>query len=211
MDIIGITSNGTIVFAHPEAHPHRLDLAAEAISKMVIPSGPADPTDRAQTRHCETIDLGRKIGKNHLVELQPGDATTMFERGDRGYKSHIAIFRKATPETKITSVCIWDGEKEHWVLWTNFEGEEGLPEPDCERYNQMSEEEQYECDKFWDTHALVLEGKEKEQMIKTLIKEYQSERDWLDSYFYGGMSSLEWNSRNSYLQGYYDKIISKLK
>lgn len=210
MEIIGLTSNGTTIFAHHEAHPHRPDLAAEAISKMVVPSEPADPTDRSQTRYCETIDLGRKIGKNHLIELRPGDATTMFKRGDRNYESRIAIFRKATPETRITSVCFWDAEENHWVLYTNFEGEEGLPEPGCDRYNEMPEEKQDECDKFWDTHALVLEGKEKEQMIKTLIKQYQSERDWLDSYFYGGMSSLEWNSRDQYLQDYYDKVISKL-
>lgn len=167
LNIIGYSANSTPIYTHPDAHPHRLDLAAEAIAKMVIPEQPADPTDRTQTRVAATIDLGRKIGVNHLVETDEHDTIVMFDRG-RGYPSRM-VLKETEPETRITSVCFWDTENSVWVLWTNFEGEEGLPEPGCDRYNRASESFKRECDEFWAHHALVPTKEELRQIpIKTL-------------------------------------------
>lgn len=162
LNIIGYSANSTPIYTHPDAHPHRLDLAAEAIAKMVIPTQPADPTDRSQTRVAATIDLGREIGKNHLVETDEYDTIIMFDRG-RGYPSRM-VLKEAEPETRITSVCFWDSDNSVWVLWTNFEGEEGLPEPGCDRYNRAPESFKKECDEFWNNHALVPTEEELEQI-----------------------------------------------
>ena len=205
LNLIGVASNGTQVFEHPEAHPHRMDLAAEAISKMVIPERPADPTDRNQTRVSATIDLGYTIGVNHLVETDKYDTIVMFDRG-RGYKSRM-VLKEAEDETKVTSVCFWDADNDCWVLWTNFEGEEGLPEPGCDRYNKAPIDFQNECDNFWANHALVPTEEELEQIeignaeialaiLRMLVDEmdldfheqtevyYASESDVIDSWKY---------------------------
>lgn len=162
LNVIAISSNGTKVFHHPEAHPHRPDLAVEAIAKMEIPERPSDPTDRAQTRVAATIDLGRKIGVNHLVETDEYDTVVWLDRG-RGYKSRM-VLKEAKDETKVTSVCFWDAENGVWILWTNFEGDEGLPEPGCDRYNNACAEFKAQCDAFWSTHALVPTDEELEQI-----------------------------------------------
>lgn len=208
MKIIAFTANMTPVYTHPEAHPHRPDIAAEAIEKMVVPAEPEDKNDRAKTRHCETIDMGRKIGKNHLVKVTWNDETTMYKRGDRNYESRIALFKRASAETRLTSVLFYVDNK--WVLFTNFEGEQGLPEPGCDRYNKMTKEEKNKCDEFWQNHALVLEGEERKEMIKNLKQKYCEERRWLDSYLYA-MSGIEWDARNRELNQYYRNVILKLK
>jgi len=156
--------NGTNVFAIEEAHPHRLDIAGEAIAKMVVPVAPADPSDRNQTRICETLDLGRVIGKNHLVEVDDNDLTFMWDRG-RGYESHMAL-KETEDETRITTVLFWDAGNTRWVLWTNFEGVEGLPEPGSDRYNKGSDEFKALCREFWRTHALVPTEEELEAIKK---------------------------------------------
>lgn len=156
IEIIALSSNGTPVYSHPEAHPHRIDLAAEAIKKMVVPAAPADPTDRSQTRHCEVIDFGRIIGKNHLVKFDPfEDDDAEMIRGNRSWFSHM-VLKEAADETRLTSVLFWNAENSCWVLWTNYEGEDtGYPEPGSDRYNNAPEEFKAQCKKFWETHGLV--------------------------------------------------------
>lgn len=158
------SANNTKVFTHPEAHPHRLDLAAEVIGKMFVPVTPADPSDRNQTRICQTIDLGRTIGQNHLVEINENDLTFMWDRG-RGYESRM-VLKGTEDETRITTVLFWDGDNNKWILWTNFEGVEGLPEPGCDRYNNAPEEFKKKCQEFWATHALVPTEDEKVKYLK---------------------------------------------
>ena len=164
MENIFKSLNGTNVFAIEDAHPHRIDLAAEAVAKMVVPTAPVDPSDCNQTRICETIDLGKVIGKNHLVEVNDDDLTFMWDRG-RGYESHMVI-KDAEDETRLTTVLFWDFDNNKWVLWTNFEGIEGLPEPGCDRYNKATEEFKAMCRAFWRTHALVPTEEELEAIKK---------------------------------------------
>lgn len=154
--IIALSSNGTEVHSHPEAHPHRLDIAAEVIGKMTIPTVPIDPSDRSQTRHAETIDLGREIGINHLVEVSPEDEVIHVYRGDRAWDTPM-VFKPGTPETRACAVCFWADEK--WILWTLFEGAdgEGLPEPGCDRYKNGTPEFQKACDEYWETHAIAID------------------------------------------------------
>ena len=153
---IALSSNGTEVHSHPEAHPHRLDIAKEVIGKMTIPVSPADPSDRSQTRHVETIDLNREIGINHLVEVSPEDEVIYVYRGDRKWETPM-VRKPGTPETRACAVCFWADEK--WVLWTLFEGAdgEGLPEPGCDRYNNGTDEFKKACDEFWKTHAIAID------------------------------------------------------
>lgn len=157
--------NGTNIFAIEEAHPHRIDLSAEAIAKMVVPTAPADPADRNQTRVCETVDLGRVIGQNHLVEINEDDLTFMWDRG-RGYESHM-VLKETEDETRLTTVLFWDANNSRWVLWTNFEGVEGFPEPGSDRYNKGSDEFKALCREFWKTHALVPTEEERKKIEET--------------------------------------------
>lgn len=166
-NIIAITANGTQVFSHPEAHPHRMDLAVEAISKMVIPVSPSDPSDRNQTRHCEVIDLGRMIGVNHRTELAPGMRTFLMNRGDRDYPSVMTVDATPAPETRLTMVCFWLAEENHWVLFTNFEGtDDPWPEPGTVRFQRMSEEQQAAATEWHATHPLICTAEEAEQARK---------------------------------------------
>ena len=47
---LGISANGIAVYAHPEGHSHRPDLAKEAISKVTLPED--------NTFFRETVDKG---------------------------------------------------------------------------------------------------------------------------------------------------------
>ena len=87
-----------------------------------------------------------------------------LDRG-RGYESQMTL-EETEPETKVTSVCFWNNEENHWVLWTNFEGYEGLPEPGCDRYNKASNEFKSRCRNFWTNYHLV-PTEEEVKLMKT--------------------------------------------
>lgn len=154
--LIARTSNGTPVYSHPEAHPHRLDLAAEGISKMVIPAAPADPADRSQTRHCEVVDFGRAIGVNHRTELKEDMRTFYMIREGHDYPSLMTIDGMPTIETRTTNVCFWDADNSCWVFWTNHEGaEDPYPEPGSDRFNHLPEKEKKKAIAWHHTHPLI--------------------------------------------------------
>ena len=170
--LIALSSNGTEVHSHHEAHPHRIDIAKEVIGKMTIPAAPADPSDRSQTRHAETVDLGREIGINHLVEVSPEDEVIYVYRGDRTWETPM-VFKPGTLETRACAVCFWAEEK--WILWTLFEGAdgEGLPEPGCDRYNNGTPEFQKACDEFWATHAIAIDVPIYTSVLDTAYGQYE--------------------------------------
>jgi len=175
-DVVGISANGTPVFSDPGTHPHRPELAAEAIAKMVIPATPADPTDRNQTRHAETVDLGRQIGLNHRIKRTPDMKCFMMRRADdkgklRDWFSIMTLEGEAKPETKITSVCFWDSKNNRWVLWTNHEGEEDLwPEPGTARFNHLSPEEQEKARRWHIEDVLKCTEAEELQCLRTVTR-----------------------------------------
>jgi hypothetical protein len=205
--IIATSYNGTPVYSHPEAHPHRLDLAAEAISKMVIPVAPTDPSDRNQTKVVAEYDFGYKIGVCHLVKIENYANTYRACRGNRPYKSHM-VLQQPVDETKLTSVVIWIEDK--WILLTNYEGSAlSIPECGSEAYELGTEEEQDKWDKFWWEYGLVPTEQEIEDHIKQIQNEVNEEEQWLHSW-YGYMPSLEYNSRAAEIESR-KRFIQKMK
>lgn len=205
--LIARSSNGIPVYSHPEAHPHRLDLAAEAISKMVIPAAPKDPSDRNQTKVVDEYDFGYKIGVCHLVKIENYANIYRACRGNRPYKSHM-VLQQPTDETKLTSVVIWVEDK--WILLTNYEGSAlSIPERGSEAYELGTEEEQDKWDGFWWEHGLVPTEQEIEDHIKQIQNEVNKEEQWLHSW-YGYMPSLEYNSRAEEIESR-KRFIQKMK
>lgn len=175
LDIIGITKNGTPIYNHPALHPHRLDeVAIAAIAKMIVPTEPADPTDRSQTRVAQTVDLGYKIGINHRIKRTPDMRCFKMRRADnkgrlRGWFSIMTLDGELRPETKLTSVVIWDSENTCWVLLTNHEGEEDpYPEPGTDRFNRLPAEEQGKAKKWHEENILKCTTKEELQCLRTV-------------------------------------------
>ena len=149
-NILGHTVDGTPVYLHPVAsHSHRPDLNAEVISKLTIEKG--------QTFLRQTVDLGRVIGEDHLVETSDGDMIAYARRGNRAGESRFVLNRAAKPTTKVTIIACVDrdpGETQGlWCLVTLFEGEPGCREPwDASLKTPEAKAQAYA---FWANHALV--------------------------------------------------------
>lgn len=171
MEMAGITKNGTRVYFHPEGHPHRPELAAEALALMEVPERPADPTDRRQTRVAATVDLGRMIGLNHRVERRPGMKCFFMARGEgtekRQYPSLMTLDEDPKPETRLTMVCFWDEETQTWILFTNHEGgEDPYPEPGTVRFERLPEEDQDKAKEWHMNHPLVCTEEERSLCLR---------------------------------------------
>lgn len=154
MKTYGISNNNITVYAHPEGHPHREDILAEAINKISL------PTDA--TFHRETVDLGRVIGVDHLVETNDDAQVVMFRRGNRPGESRMVLNQPAAPTSKVTIVlCVATDPEElagKWVVVTAFEGEQGKPEPFDRRATA-------EDAAWWEHHALVPTPEELAQIL----------------------------------------------
>lgn len=166
LELAGVTKNGTKVWFHPEGHPHRPELAAEALALMEIPVRPADPTDRRQTRAAATVDLGRTIGLNHRIERRPDMRCFWMQRGEgtekRDYPSLMTLDGEATPETQITMVCFWDSATDGWVLYTNHEGpEDPWPEPGTVRFDHLPDDAKQAAREWHLNHPLVCDNQER--------------------------------------------------
>lgn len=200
MKKFAVTKNGTNVYTHPKAHPHRMDdVAIEAIAQMVIPKVPADENDRAQTRACETFDFGRTIGFNYRTELKPGMRTFKMHRmGSNGelreWESLMTIDGMPTPVSTLTTVCFWDSDNSCWVLWTNHEGEEDpWPEPGSDRFNHLSEEDKAKAAEWHNAHPLICTPAEIEQAKELgLIGKI-----W---YFFVGEYEIPWGLQQPYAE-----------
>lgn len=156
-----ITKDGVeVIVADGVSHSHREDLNEEVISKLVV-------GDQSFVR--ETISLGRTIGKNHLVERKPGDELYRYARNGRGHGSVFALNREGEDTDKATVVIAKGGPEDgeldgKLVLVTLYEGDPGMPEP----YGRNDNEE---CRKFWDTHALVPTARERLEMLRELKRD----------------------------------------
>lgn len=156
---IAATANYVEVYAHPAGHPHRPDLLAETISKIILKEG--------ETFHRETVDLGRIIGKDHLVETKPEDCIVYLRRGNRAGETRMAL-KEAVDTSFVTIVlCVARKDKEtpdelvgKWVVVTLFEGQSGEKEPwdnafiDADIDNCVAAGKE-KAEAFWATHALV--------------------------------------------------------
>ena len=142
-----VTKDNIKIFIHPEAsHSHRCDLDEEAISKITIGGRPFIR---------ETIDLGRVVGKDHLIETNEQDKIVYLERSNRGYKSRMVLDRQAKDTSLVTAIIAKCGDEDgpewtgKYVLITLFEGDPGQPEP----YGRNAGNT--EAIEFWRNHALV--------------------------------------------------------
>ncbi len=152
---IATSSNGIEVYRHPETHSHRPDLDAEVISKIVLPED--------NTFFRGTIDLGRIIGKDHLVETKEGDTIVYLQRGNRPGKSRMVL--KEADDTSFVTIIACVAQKEEgtptelvgkWILVTLFEGKPGERELfDRAFENGNNPEGKAAAEAFWATHALV--------------------------------------------------------
>lgn len=153
---IAISANGIQVFEHPEGHSHRPDLDKEVISKIEL------PVDGTFVR--TTVDLGRIIGKDHLVKTNEHDVIIYLQRGNRPGKSRM-VLKPADDTSKVTVIlCVCDEPKDSpastlngkWVLVTLFEGEPGEREPfDRAFADGKNPEGLKKAEEFWANHALV--------------------------------------------------------
>ena len=153
---IAISANGIEVFEHPEGHSHRFDLNKEAISKIEL------PVDGTFVR--TTVDLGRVIGKDHLVKTNEFDTIVYLQRGNRPGKSRM-VLKEADDTSKVTVIlCVCNEPTDNpasvlngkWILVTLFEGEPGEREPFDRAFADGKNPEGLKKSKeFWACHALV--------------------------------------------------------
>lgn len=152
MKIFGTTKDGIQVFSHPEGHPHREDLLEETIAKIEINGAPFIR---------ETVDLGRVIGKDHLVETDKNSVIVYRRRGNRAGLSRMVLNKPADDTTKVTIVMCQcdDTEPEYagkYVVVTLFEGNPGEREP-WDASIQNNPDALARSKAFWACHALVPE------------------------------------------------------
>lgn len=153
LKVLGTSINGINVYCHPEGHSHRPDLDAEAISKIMLP--------KDNTFFRGTVDLGRVIGKDHLVETEEGDTIVYLQRGNRPGKSRM-VLKEADDTSLVTIIACVAREEEgtpaelvgKWILVTLFEGEPGEREPFDHSFKN-NPEGKAAAEAFWAKHALV--------------------------------------------------------
>ena len=152
MKLFGITADGIEVYSHPEGHPHREDLLEETLKKISV---------NGASFVRETVDLGRVIGKDHLVETNSDSVIVYRQRGNRAGLSRMVLNQKADDTSKVTIIICKcdDSEPEYagkYVVVTNFEGQPGEREP-WDNSLKNNPETLARSQKFWATHALVPE------------------------------------------------------
>lgn len=167
---IAFDANGVEIYAHPAGHPHRPDLLVETISKITLNDG--------ETFHRETVDLGRVIGKDHLVETTSEDYIVYLRRGNRAGETRM-VLKEAKDTSNVTIVlCVARKDDEtpdelvgKWVVVTLFEGNPGEREPWDNTFidadiNEKAAAAKAKAENFWATHALVPTDDEMKQIRK---------------------------------------------
>lgn len=159
-NILGITKDGITIYQHATAsHSHRPDLDAEAISKIEI-------NNRGFIR--ETIDMGRIIGVDHLVEVGTQEVCAYLRRGNRPGESKMVLTKEAQPTSFVTIIICQDrdpGETQgKYCLVTLFEGQPGEREP-FDTNIQNNPEALKASQDFWAHHALVPTNEERKQIF----------------------------------------------
>lgn len=134
-------------FEHMQAHPDvDLEVVKEAISKI------DDITTETPFRIGST-DLGRTVGKDNCVEINSEDKIEMLYRKNRDGQTPV-ILNGEKADTSLVTVGICLDQGKH-TMFTAFYGQLAPKEPWDERIQNPTEKA--EAEKFWSTHALVLE------------------------------------------------------
>lgn len=183
---IAISANNIPVFVHPESHSHRPELNAEVIGKIVLPED--------STFFRTTVDLGRIIGKDHLVPMNIyADTWFMWKRGNRPGESRMVL--KEAQDTSLATIVLCVAHEEtgtpaelvgKWILVTLFEGKQGEREPfDRAFADGKNPEGKAKSEAFWKENGLVPTESEKEEIIDWAIKEEKklSEEDYDEVYY----------------------------
>lgn len=185
LQIIGTSHNGIDVYRHTTAsHSHRPDLDVQVISLLEIPE--------EQTFYRVTVDCGRIIGEDHLVETDAKDLCVMMRRGNRPGESRFVLTKAAKLTSKATIVLCVDREEgsetfDKWCLVTLFEGKQGEREPFDP--SLKTEEAKAASESFWKTHALVPTEEEKARIenelgpFRVYAELYCAEEDGYENYF----------------------------
>ena len=170
INLIAITANGIEVYSHPAGHPHRPDLLVETINKITL--------EKSKTFHRETVDLGRTIGKDHLVETTDEDHIVYLRRGNRPGETRMVI--KEASDTSFVTIILCVASKDNetpdelvgkWVVVTLFEGQPGKREPWDNAFVDADIDigvaaEKERAESFWAAHALVPTEDEMKQIRK---------------------------------------------
>lgn len=155
---IAITADGIEIYMHPQiSKSDRPDLDVETIERTRIDGRP-------YVR--ETVDLGRTVGFERIVETNDSDVAIYARRGSNFYPSDVVLGRKPIPTSKV-SIALrrlgpesgeeWNGK---YVLIALFEGTSVMPEPIGRNAKDA------ECVAFWKTHAIVPTEEELEDFRK---------------------------------------------
>jgi hypothetical protein len=168
---VAISANNIPVFLHPESHSHRPDLNVEAIGKITLPEGTFCRT---------TIDMGRVIGVDHLVETNDNDKIVYLRRGNRPGETRMVLRDRADDTQFVTAIlCVARKDKDtpdelvgKWILVTLYEGRQGEREPFDNAFIDADIDESVEAAKqraeaFWSTHALVPTDEEMEIILNS--------------------------------------------
>lgn len=144
------TANGKDIYSSYETAAHmrvhaEVDLRniLEAIKKIDDYEGPK--------QMCQ-IDLGRTIGKDNCVEVQPGDNPKMMYRREREGQTPVLVYGKAADTSLINIGICLDDDGKH-TMFTSFYGQLAPKEP---WDKSLKPEEIQESREFWSKHALVV-------------------------------------------------------
>ena len=159
-NVLGTAANNIKVYRHPESHSHRADLNTEVIGKITLPEN--------DTFFRTTIDMGRVIGKDHLIETHTGDQIVYLQRGNRPGLSRMVLNRVPDNTQFVTAIfCVCREEPGtpdelvgKWILVTLFEGKPGEREPFDRAFASADKDPETakalaKAWAFWATHALV--------------------------------------------------------
>ena len=98
------------------------------------------------------INLGRTVGKDNCVEVQPGDNPKMMYRRDREGQTPVLVYGKAADTSLINIGICLDDDGKH-TMFTSFYGQLAPKEP---WDKSLKPEEVQESQEFWSKHALVV-------------------------------------------------------
>lgn len=193
--VIGISNNGINVYDATSigGHIHQgvMPIINEVISKVNLEG----------TFVRETVNMGKVIGKDHLVETVDDDIIVYMKRGNREGKSRM-VLKNADDTTFVTIIlCVANEGDFHddWVVVTSFEGKPGEREPWDD--SLKTEEQKEAAEAFWSTHALVPTEEELEQIKK--------EKKEAIEYAFSGLATPYLNTWND--EVYYKGIIKDAK
>ena len=155
-NFVGTLQNGARVYDREDSHwktGHKNlshELLKEALSRITL--SPDDENNRDII--TKEIDMGRVVGKNSCITVNPTDNTFMAKRIGRRCLSHVVINKEFEDSTKVIVLLGKNGND--YTLITAYIGCLAPMEPGDPRLLETNDTELIEeSKKFWSSHALV--------------------------------------------------------